>query len=198
MVTRTLDAPDAEDFVRLLEALDAETRYLMFEPGERPVDIRALRARLADRRPDNGVLYALVDDAPHAAPRALRDGSKPVDGPPVPRRTDEPLVGFIGAQRRQGRRNRHVLNLVVAIRQSRTGRGHGRALLDAVERYARNEGVTRLELTVMVDNVRAIRLYEGAAFEREGVRRRAVRLEDGWHDEYAYAKLLDPGERGRS
>lgn len=197
MSIRTLDALDAEDFVALLETLDTETRYLMFEPGERPVDIRALRARLAGRDPEGGVLYALVDGVPDAV--AHRPGNPPEAGggdEPTPRRLDEPLTGFIGAQRRQGRRNRHVLNLVIAIRQSHVGRGSGRALLDAVERYARRHGVSRLELTVMVDNVRAIRLYERAGFEREGIRRQAVRLADGWRDEYAYAKLLGSCDRG--
>lgn len=196
MPIRTLDAPDAEDFVALLRVLDAETEYLMFEPGERPVDLDALRARLADRDPANGALYALVDAAPDAATGTSTDGPRePVASPdarPAARRSAEPLTGFIGAQRRPGRRNRHALHLVVAIRQSRVGRGHGKALLEAIERFARYEGVIRLELSVLVDNVRALRLYEGAGFEREGVRRQAVRLADGWHDELACAKLLDP------
>jgi len=186
MPIRTLDAGDAEDFVSLLATLDAETRYLMFEPGERPVDLVALRARLANRDPAIGALYALVDDPADATlTRYPRSGAAP-----TPRMPGEPLSGFIGAQRRQGQRNRHVLHLVLAIRLSRTGRGGGRALLEAIERHAASEGVSRLELTVMVDNARAIRLYEGAGFEREGLHRRTVRLTDGWRDEYAYAKLL--------
>ena len=191
----TLDAPDAEDFAALLLALDGETEYLMFEPGERPVDLDALRARLANRDPASGVLYGLVDRMPGSVDVDDGEpaGARPHDpGSPSPRRSLEPLVGFVGGQRRQGRRNRHAMHLVLAIRQIHVGRGHGRALLDAVERFALYEGVSRLELTVQVDNVRAIRLYESAGFEREGVRRRAVRLADGWHDELAYAKLLDP------
>ena len=91
-----------------------------------------------------------------------------------------------------GQRNRHAMHLVVAIRQGRVGRGHGRELLDAVEGFARREGIRRLELTVRTDNLRAVGLYERAGFEREGVQRRAVRLGDGWRDSYAYAKLIDP------
>ena len=49
----------------------------------------------------------------------------------------------------------------------------------------------------MVDNARAVGLYERAGFEREGRRRRAARLADGWRDEYAYAKLLDPDRARR-
>ena len=192
MPIRTLDARDAEDFVDLLTALDRETEYLMFEPGERPVDLGSLRGRLANRDSANGLLYALVDPAPGAGDAP--SGPDAPDGPdePTPRAADEPLTGFVGGQRRAGRRNRHVMHLVVAIRQSRVGRGHGRALLDAVEGFARREGVSRIELSVQVDNPRAIGLYERAGFEREGVQRRAALLRDGWRDAYAYAKLLDP------
>ena len=192
MPIRTLDARDAEDFVDLLTALDGETEYLMFEPGERPVDLDALRARLANRDPANGLLYALADPAPGAP--AETGPVEPV-GPagPSPRGPDEPLTGFVGGHRRIGRRNRHAMHLVVAIRQDRVGRGHGRRLLEAVEGFARREGVSRLELTVQVENLRAIRLYERAGFEREGVQRRAVRLGDAWRDRYAYAKLIDRG-----
>jgi len=195
MPIRTLDASDAEDFIALLRMLDTETEYLMFEPGERPFDPAALRARLASRDPTSGALYALVDPLSGTRSRASGPGTRDstVNAAPELRHPDEALAGFIGAQRRQGRRNRHALHLVVAIRQSHVGCGHGRTLLDAVERFARREGVTRLELSVMIDNVRAIRLYESAGFEREGVRRQAVRLVHGWRDEYAYAKLLDTG-----
>ena len=194
MPIRTLDAPDAEDFAALLEALDGETEYLMFEPGERPVDLAALRTRLASRDPANGLLYALAAPAVGEGDDAGedRDAVPAPSEPPVPRRPAEPLVGFVGGMRRAGRRNRYTMHLVIAIRATHVGRGHGRALMGAAEGFARREGVRRIELTVQVDNARAIRLYESAGFEREGRRRRAVRLGDVWHDELAYAKLLDP------
>ena len=191
MPIRTLDARDAQDFATLLAALDRESEYLMFEPGERPLDLSALRARLGNRDPANGLLYALVDPLPDGADGT--SGAPAPDAEPPPRAPEEPLVGFVGGQRRAGRRNRHCMHLVIAIFEARTGRGHGRALLDAVERFARREGVARLELSVQAENPRAVRLYERAGFEREGVQRRAVRLGDGWRDAYAYAKLLGAG-----
>lgn len=51
--------------------------------------------------------------------------------------------------------------------------------------------MTRLELTIMVENERALGLYESAGFEREGLHRRAIRLQDGWRDEFSDAKLLE-------
>ena len=72
MAIRTLGPGDAEDFAALLEALDRETEYLMFEPGERSVDLDALGRRLANRDPAAGLLYALV--IPRRAARARPTG----------------------------------------------------------------------------------------------------------------------------
>ena len=61
------------------------------------------------------------------------------------------------------------LGLMVAADQR--GRGIGRALLSAAVDWAREIGVTKLELHVFPWNEPAIRLYERFGFEREGVRR---------------------------
>jgi RimJ/RimL family protein N-acetyltransferase len=53
------------------------------------------------------------------------------------------------------------------------GRGIGSALLSEVLRWAPTVGLSRLELYVMNNNERAIRLYERLGFEVEGHRRRA-------------------------
>jgi RimJ/RimL family protein N-acetyltransferase len=48
----------------------------------------------------------------------------------------------------------------------------------------------RLELTVDVDNRRAIALYEKCGFEREGVKRRSRRIEGRYFDELSMSKLI--------
>jgi ribosomal protein S18 acetylase RimI-like enzyme len=58
--------------------------------------------------------------------------------------------------------------------------GLGRALLDALESWARAAGVRRLELTVRVDNDRARRLYERAGYAVEGVRRGSLLVDGDW------------------
>ena len=56
--------------------------------------------------------------------------------------------------------------------------GVGRRLMEAVLAAAWDLGLTRIELDVFSDNLRAIRLYESLGFEHEGRRRRA-RVLDG-------------------
>jgi RimJ/RimL family protein N-acetyltransferase len=45
----------------------------------------------------------------------------------------------------------------------------------------------------MAHNERAIRLYERMGFEREGIRRRALRVDGEWVDELFMALLLTSG-----
>ncbi len=56
---------------------------------------------------------------------------------------------------------------------------------------ARERRLHRVELTVVADNHRAIRLYEKVGFQREGLKRENYLGEDGkYHDEIIMGILL--------
>jgi RimJ/RimL family protein N-acetyltransferase len=103
----------------------------------------------------------------------------------------ERLDGYVEADRGAYRRNRHSALVVIGVRRAAAGRGLGRRLLERVEEWARATGITRLELTVMAYNERALRLYERQGYELEGRRRRSLRVGGDYVDELALAKLLD-------
>lgn len=69
------------------------------------------------------------------------------------------------------------------------GQGIGRRLLQASIAKAWENGLTRIELEVRVDNANAMRLYEGLGFKREGLRRHGIRMEGQYHDTLAMALL---------
>lgn len=76
-------------------------------------------------------------------------------------------------------RRRHVMFLGISVAPQAQGRGVGRALMAAMCDYADHwAGVLRLELTVFVDNTRAIALYQRFGFETEG-RLRAYAMRGG-------------------
>jgi ribosomal protein S18 acetylase RimI-like enzyme len=101
------------------------------------------------------------------------------------------LVGYAEAQRGAFRRNRHCAYVVIGVREDAAGRGLGRQLLDRLERRAREAGITRLELTVMEHNTRALRLYTRQGYEVEGRRRNSLRVGGRYVDELAMAKLVN-------
>ena len=171
-VLRPIEPGDARAFLALFEALDAESEFMLYEPGERVTTLAELRARIVQGRRSG---------------RETLIGAVRLD---ARRRTT--LDGFVGAMSGSGYRNAHALTLVLGVRRAASGRGLGRRLLAAIEADARDRGIRRLGLGVMANNARALRLYERAGFVREGRRRDAVRLRSGYVDEWFMGKLLGP------
>ena len=87
-------------------------------------------------------------------------------------------------------RRRHAMSIGISVRPEAQGQGVGTALMQAMCEYAdRWIGALRLELSVYVDNARAIALYRRFGFEIEG-RYRGYVLRDGeFIDAFAMARL---------
>jgi len=80
---------------------------------------------------------------------------------------EEGLVGYFVAM--PGADELHLLNLTVMPEWQ--GRGHGRALLDAVEAHCRTRRLPMLWLEVRASNERARALYRKRGFTEAGLRR---------------------------
>jgi len=106
---------------------------------------------------------------------------------------DGEVVGHAGLHRAgHSPRRAHAMMLGIVIRQDWQGKGVGRTLMQALVELA--DGwlpVTRIELTVFVDNERAIELYRRFGFEIEGTHK-SYALRDGRYvDTYAMARVRD-------
>ena len=102
------------------------------------------------------------------------------------------VVGAIHLLRWTGRRS-HVGMIGMGVHDDHTGRGIGRRLLSAALDYADNWlGLTRLELSVNVDNTRALRLYESAGFEIEGRERQSILRDGVLVDAFTMSRLRAP------
>ena len=136
-------AGDGEALVRLMNALDEETSFMMLEPGERTTTAgeqeQSIQAFLEST---SQVMY--VADA----------GSE--------------LVGFVAGLGRSANRNRHAMSCIIGVKQQASRQGLGTRLMQSLDTWARRHGFTRLELTVMAHNHRAKRLYLSMGFEIEG------------------------------
>jgi [ribosomal protein S18]-alanine N-acetyltransferase len=64
-----------------------------------------------------------------------------------------------------------VPSLGIAVRRDLEGRGVGRAMMDALERSARERGADAIRLRVHPDNVRARRLYLARGYVDKGMER---------------------------
>jgi RimJ/RimL family protein N-acetyltransferase len=162
---RHIEERDSLAFVELNRQLDTETKFMLFEPGERALN--------AD------------DQLGHI--KRIRAGSQQIV---LVAEEEGELVGFLGATIGGFRRNRHSANLAMGVLRSSWGKGLGGRLLDELERLGRERGLARLEFTVMAHNQRAIALYHRHGFFVEGRRCHALCIDDRFVDEYWMGKLL--------
>ena len=101
------------------------------------------------------------------------------------------VVGSLGLHTSPTRwRMRHVGEVGMAVREDWQGRGVGSELMRAALDLADNWlGLTRVELTVYVDNAAGIALYKKFGFEIEGTHRRYAFRDGGFVDAYSMARL---------
>lgn len=89
-------------------------------------------------------------------------------------------------------RNHHTAYLGgLAIDPAYNGKGYGGKMMQAIINQAKQMGVLRIELSVAVNNFRAIRLYEKAGFQKEGLLKKYTHLvkENRYVDEVMMAFL---------
>ena len=166
---RLATAEDAEAYLALQHRIDRQTAFMLLEPGERPEDPAALRARLLEQDGTGSFDLVAVE---------------------TPSTGAESLIGWLSVEVLPFARARHSGYLVIGVDAAAGGRGTGRALLAAAAAEARRRGLSRLELTVLVENERARRLYDRCGYAVEGLRRGSVRRDGRLLDEEHRALLL--------
>lgn len=161
MEIRNLKIADSSAFLALLIKLDNETKFMMLEPGERDMSLENMQRRLSNI---DETILGVYDN--------------------------EDLIGFISLLRRNANRAKHSAYIVIGILSSHTGKGIGKRLFMEGEKWAIRHNVTRLELTVMVHNINAIKLYEKVGFIKEGIKKNSLFIDEKYIDEYYMGKLL--------
>lgn len=166
MITiRPIREEDAEQFLTMQKRVDAETKFMLFEPGERNTTVEQTREMIRSGLAA-GTLVNFVAEA------------------------DGRIVGWLGANRRLANRIRHKLYIVIGMEQAYAGQGVGTRLFQAIEEWGRANGIHRLELTVMCHNERGVALYRKMGYEIEGVEKHGLCVDGQWVDQYYMAKLL--------
>jgi ribosomal protein S18 acetylase RimI-like enzyme len=168
---RLASPDDAAALLGLQHRLDAQSPFMLLEPGERERAPGRLRARL-QAQGRTGSFDLVAED---------ERGS---------------LAGWLSVEVLPFRRARQTGYLVIGVDAAAAGRGIGRNLLAVAEQEARGRGLLRLELTVMTDNLRALGLYLRSGFQVEGLRRHALVRGGTVIDEYYLGRLLPQNDSG--
>lgn len=87
---------------------------------------------------------------------------------------------------------RHRMEIgAVYVQPAHQGSGAAGALMRAIIDEARARGALQLELSVEIENTRAMRFYEKLGFERFGIQPRAAIQNGTAHDDAFYVLMLD-------
>ena len=156
---------DAASLVELFKQLDEETNFMLFEPRERTITVEQQVSRLK----------AFEDSTTEAMFVAENNGT---------------ILGFAVGIGGVANRSRHSVHIVMGVLQSHWNQGVGRELMKTLEAWAKDKHSHRLELTVMAHNTKAITFYEKCGFEREGIKRDALRVEGKYVNEIYMSKLI--------
>lgn len=156
---------DAGLWLALARRIDDETRFMMFEPGERTTTAEEQRSRFRAMIASGNQTMFLAE----------------VDGEPV---------GYLGAMGGHFNRTRHKVYVFIGIREGFQGKGIGSALFTELESWARGWGAHRLELTVMPHNAAGLALYKKMGFDIEGTSRQSLCVDGVYVDEIMMAKIL--------
>ena len=165
MEIRKIQREDANNYLEMLLNLDNETKFMMFEQGERPTDINIAKNRIEKSITGYDLVLVAIEH--------------------------EKIVGFLSVQRGIPKRIKHTGYIVVGIREKFRGQGIGSKFFSELDNWAIENKVTRLELSVIYSNNIAKHLYEKNGFKVEGIKKNAMIIDGKYVDEFAMAKLFN-------
>lgn len=164
IVFRNVEKTDTEALWNMKNLLDYETKFMMYEPGERPKNLSMLQ-EIVDSAVDGDNLYFLA-----------LDGSE--------------IIGYISAQIGKVRREQHSAYIVVGIREKYRNKGIGTEFFKKLNEWGYEKKLVRLELTVLCNNEVALNLYKKNDFEIEGIKRKSMYVDGVYVDEYYMSKII--------
>ncbi len=152
---------DAESFHACLDAVSRERLYLALLEAPSLDDVRAFVAQNVER----GV-------------------------PQVVAREGERVVGWCDIVPGWHHTLRHCGSVGMGLLPTYRGQRLGEALLTHCLKLATQTGITRVELEVRSDNVRAVALYTRLGFRREGLKVRGMRVDGEYVDTLAMSLIV--------
>ncbi|PKP61786.1 GNAT family N-acetyltransferase [Candidatus Atribacteria bacterium HGW-Atribacteria-1] len=165
MHIRTIRTEDAKNYLNLCKKLDRETEFRLYEPGEMNITIDQQRKIIRDLIKNKKSTLLVVD----------------IYGQ---------LVGYLLALGRDINRVKHCVHVSIGILQNYVGQGIGTKLFIELEKWAIQNQIHRLELTVMVNNKAGQALYKKMGFKVEGVKEHSLFVNGRYIDDIYMAKLI--------
>lgn len=163
MEIRSIKTSDTKQFVEFYKKLAKETEFLMFSPDE-----------VSQKESQEEHFIKSYDDFKHVF--LAVDKNK--------------IVGYLGIARSHLKKLKHSAKFTVGVLDDHKRQGIATQLIEYAENWAKEQGIKRLELTVITGNKPAVAFFKKNDFDQEGTRKKSVNLDDEYFDEYFMAKAL--------
>ncbi|QKY71745.1 GNAT family N-acetyltransferase [Lentibacillus sp. CBA3610] len=164
MRVRPIDVSDAEKFLELSKRID-ESGFMLHEPGERKTTVEQQKEAITRIGSESRSVFFVAE-------------------------ADRGLAGFIAAFGGKMKRNCHSAYLALGVHDAFHGQGIATKLVMRVFDWAEANGISRLELTVIKDNVKAVKLYQKMGFQIEGEKVHSLMIDGKPANEYYMYKLV--------
>jgi ribosomal protein S18 acetylase RimI-like enzyme len=165
MLIRTIKTEDAKNYLNLCKKLDRETEFRLYESGEMNITIDQQRKIIRNLIKNKKSTLLVID----------------IDGQ---------LVGYLLALGRDISRVKHCVHISVGILQDYVRQGIGTKLFIELEKWAIQNQIHRLELTVMVNNKAGQALYKKMGFKVEGIKEHSLFVNGCYINDIYMAKLI--------
>ncbi|MFC4321970.1 GNAT family N-acetyltransferase [Litchfieldia salsa] len=166
MIIREIVVEDAEGLGQIMTRVESESDFMMYEAGERKTSTERQKQMIENLlKSENSTIFV-----------AEEHGN---------------LIGYLFAIGGSAKRNKHSAYIVIGIAKVHTGKGIGTSLFQALEKWAKEQEVHRLELTVITNNKAGLSLYQKMGFEIEGTKRDSLYMNGQFVNEYYMSKLLE-------
>lgn len=103
---------------------------------------------------------------------------------------DDQIIGLANIAAFSIEKQGHVAELGVSLIQEYWNYGIGGMLVEALIDFAREVGLKVITLEVVVDNVRAVKLYEKYNFEIRGTLQKRLKYQHNYYDSYIMELVL--------
>ncbi len=163
MEIRQIKPSDSKAFVQFYQELVSQTDYLLFTPEETSQKASQEAPFIKKYDDYKQVFVALEEDK---------------------------IVGYLGIGRSHLSKLSHVAKFTVGVLEDHKRQGIATKLIQFAEKWAKERGIKRLELTVITKNKPAVALFQKTGFKEEGTRKKSMKLEEKYFDEFLMAKTL--------
>ena len=167
VIIRKPNVEDAKAIINVMTIADTETLFLARNPGEFCTPVEREKQIIENVLADNDSEWFVAE-------------------------YDNKVIGqcSVGLVRRNAR-YRHRAACGFVILKDYCNLGIGGKMMEECIKWCRKHGVTQLELDVVKNNERALKMYQNFGFEIIGTKEMALKYQDGTYaDEYLMVKKL--------